>query len=487
MKPIADLILQNGRIATLDPRHPEAKEVIIAKGRIAEVDSAGDFQSGPETKVIDLQGRRVIPGLYDSHLHVIRGGLNYNMELRWEGVPSLSLALQMLREQVARTPAPQWVRVVGGWSEFQFAERRMPTLDEINAAAPDTPVFVLHLYCRALLNRAALRACGYTKDTPNPPGGEIVRDKAGNPTGMIVARPNATILYATLAKGPKLPPEYQYNSTRHFMRELNRLGVTSVCDAGGGYQNYPEDYEIIQQLHQRGEMTLRIAYNLFTQKPGGELEDFVRWSKMVKPDQGDEMLRCNGAGETLVFSAGDFEDFLEPRPDLSEKLEGELERVVSFLAENRWPFRLHATYEESISRFLDIFERVDRNAPLGRSALVFRPLRNDFRSKYRASQGSRRRDCHPTSNGFSGRILRRSLWRKGSRAHAADSTNARDGRSGGRGYRCHARRKLQSLCFTLLDDDWKDPRRLGALSRKGAPHTRRSPAPLYSGQHVDVA
>ena len=192
-KTTANLILRNGRITTLDPKHPEAKEVIIADGRIAGVDNAGDFQSGSETKVVDLRGRRVIPGLYDSHLHVIRGGLNYNMELRWEGVPSVSLALQMLREQAARTPAPQWVRVVGGWSEFQFAERRMPTLEEINAVAPDTPVFVLHLYCRALLNRAALKACGYTKDTPNPPGGEIVRDKAGNPTGMLVARPNATI------------------------------------------------------------------------------------------------------------------------------------------------------------------------------------------------------------------------------------------------------------------------------------------------------
>ena len=364
MKPIADLILQNGRITTLDPRHPSASEVVIVGGKVAGVDNAAEFERGPQTKVVDLKGRRVIPGLYDSHLHVLRGGLNYNMELRWEGVPSLSLALQMLREQAARTPAPQWVRVVGGWTEFQFVERRMPTLEEINAAAPDTPVFVLHLYCRALLNRAALKACGYTKDTPNPPGGEIIRDKAGNPTGMLVARPNATILYATLAKGPKLPPEYQYNSTRHFMRELNRLGLTSVCDAGGGYQNYPEDYEIIQQLHQRGEMTLRIAYNLFTQKPGGELEDFVRWSKIVKPDQGDDFFRCNGAGEMLVFSAADFEDFLEPRPDLPDKLENELERVVRFLAENRWPFRLHATYEESIGRFLNIFEKVNRDAPL---------------------------------------------------------------------------------------------------------------------------
>jgi len=364
MNQVADLILKNGRISTLDPAHPEATEVVIVDGRIQGVDNAREFTIGPDTKVIDLNGRRMIPGLCDSHLHVIRGGLNYNMELRWEGVPSVSIALQMLREQAARTPAPQWVRVVGGWSEFQFAERRMPTLEEINAAAPDTPVFVLHLYCRAMLNRAALKACGYTKDTPNPPGGEIVRDKAGNPTGMLIARPNATILYSTLAKGPKLPLEYQYNSTRHFMRELNRLGVTSVCDAGGGYQNYPDDYEIIQQLHQRGEMTLRIAYNLFTQKPGGELEDFVRWSKIIKPDEGDDFLKCNGAGEMLVFSAADFEDFLEPRPDLEDKLESELEKVVHFLAENRWPFRLHATYDESITRFLNIFEKVNSDVPL---------------------------------------------------------------------------------------------------------------------------
>ena len=258
-----DLILENGRISTLDPAHPEASSVAVANGRIIGVGDGSDFLRDASTQVIDLRGRRVIPGLYDSHLHVIRGGLNYNMELRWEGVPSVSIALAMLRDQAERTPAPQWVRVVGGWTEFQFAERRMPTLEEINAAAPDTPVFILHLYCRAMLNQAALRACGYTKDTPNPPGGEIVRDKAGNPTGMLIARPNAMILYATLAKGPKLPAEYQYNSTRHFMRELNRLGLTGVCDAGGGFQNYPEDYEIIQQLHQRGEMTLLFLLKFF--------------------------------------------------------------------------------------------------------------------------------------------------------------------------------------------------------------------------------
>jgi predicted amidohydrolase YtcJ len=364
-----DLVLHNGRVTTLDPNHPEATSLAIKDGRILGVDGAlgGDgtagCRPGPNTKTIDLGNRRVIPGLNDSHLHVIRGGLHYNLELRWDGVPSLADAMRMLREQVQRTPPGQWVRVVGGWNEFQFAEQRMPTLEEINACAPDTPVFILHLYCRALLNQAALRACGYTKDSPNPPGGEIQRDRSGNPTGLLIARPNALILYATLAKGPKLPPEHQMNSTRHFMRELNRLGLTSIIDAGGGYQNYPEDYAVIEELHRRGEMTLRIAYNLFTQKPKQELEDFSRWIHMICPGKGDDFLRCNGAGEMLVFSAADFEDFLEPRPDLPESLERELKGVVSLLAANRWPFRLHATYDESITRFLNVFEEVNREVP----------------------------------------------------------------------------------------------------------------------------
>ncbi len=360
----ADYILHNARIATNgDPSFVEA--LAIKDGKISATGTSPEILRlrGPATTVIDANGRTVIPGLNDSHLHLIRGGLNYNMELRWDGVPSLADALRMLKDQARRTPAPQWVRVVGGWNEFQFAEQRMPTLDEINAVSPDTPVFVLHLYDRALLNRAALRACGYDKDTPNPPGGEIQRDKQGNPTGLLVARPNAMILYAALAKGPKLPPEYQTNSTRQFMRELNRLGVTSVIDAGGGSQNYPDDYQVVEELHRRGEMTVRIAYNLFTQRPKQELDDFSKWVKAARPGEGSDFYRLNGAGEMLTYSAADFEDFLEPRPELSGTLEQELTPVVRLLAEHRWPFRLHATYDESISRFLNVFEAVNREVP----------------------------------------------------------------------------------------------------------------------------
>ncbi|WP_317924809.1 amidohydrolase, partial [Cupriavidus sp. TA19] len=251
-----DLILVNGKFTTLDKSNPQADAVAVRDGRFVAVGTRQDVMklAGAQTQVVDLNGRRAIPGLIDSHMHIIRGGLNYNMELRWDGVRSLADAMRMLKDQVARTPAPQWVRVVGGFTEHQFAEKRLPTIDELNAVAPDTPVFILHLYDRAILNGAALRAVGYTKDTPNPPGGEIVRDARGNPTGLLLAKPNATILYATLAKGPKLPPEYQKNSTRHFMREVNRLGVTGVIDAGGGYQNYPEDYSIIEELHKDGQL-----------------------------------------------------------------------------------------------------------------------------------------------------------------------------------------------------------------------------------------
>jgi predicted amidohydrolase YtcJ len=362
----ADLILLGGRFATMARSRPFAEAVSIRAGHFSSVGAASEVmrEKGPATRVIDVKGRTVIPGLIDSHTHPIRGGLNYNLELRWDGVPSLSEALGLLREQARRTPPPHWVRVVGGWTEFQFKEHRLPTLDEINAAAPDTPVFVLHLYDRAWLNGAALRAVGYTRDTPEPPGSHIERDKSGNPTGLLIARPNARILYATLAKGPKLGLEDQVNSTRRFMRELNRLGITSVVDAGGGFQNYPDDYKVIDDLARQGQLTTRIAYNLFTQRPTEELGDFSRWTAMAKPRQPDDFYRLNGAGEMLVYSAADFEDFLEPRPDMPTGMEPDLAAVVTHLARNRWPFRMHATYDETISRALDVFETVDREVPL---------------------------------------------------------------------------------------------------------------------------
>jgi len=362
----ADVIFHRGLFATLDRSNPTASAVAIRDGIFAAVGTDHEVMKlrGPSTNVIDLRGRRALPGLIDNHLHFIRGGLNFNMELRWDGIRSLADALAMLKRQVAVTPPPQWVRVVGGFTAHQFVEKRLPTIEELNAIAPDTPVFLLHLYDRAILNAAALRVVGYTKNTPAPPGGEIVRDTRGNPTGLLVAKPNATILYATLAKGPRLPFDYQVNSTRHFMREMNRLGLTGAIDAGGGFQNYPEDYAVIQKLADQGQLTIRLAYNLFTQKPQGEREDFLNWTKTSKYKQGSDYFRHNGAGEMLVFSAADFEDFRVSRPDMPREMEGDLEGVVRILVQNKWPWRLHSTYDETISRALDVYEKVDQDTPL---------------------------------------------------------------------------------------------------------------------------
>lgn len=359
-----DTVLHNAKVATnSNPSFIEA--IAIGDGKIIATGTDEEILRLREsaTRVIDGNRRTIIPGLNDSHMHPIRGGLNYNMELRWDGVPSLADALRMLKDQAARTPAPQWVRVVGGWSEFQFAERRMPSLDEINQAAPDTPVFILHLYDRALLNAAALRAVSYDKNAPDFPGGEVQRDRHGNPTGLLVAVPNANILYSTLAKGPKLSREDQLNSSRLFFRELNRFGITSAIDAGGGFQNYPDDYGVVNELHHNGELSIRLAYNLFTQKPKQELGDFQNWTKITKPGDGDDFYRVNGAGEMLAFSAADFEDFLQPRPDMLPVMESELKAVIRHLVQNRWPFRLHATYDETITRALNVYEEVNREIP----------------------------------------------------------------------------------------------------------------------------
>ncbi|KGO88649.1 amidohydrolase [Flavobacterium rivuli WB 3.3-2 = DSM 21788] len=369
----ADIILYNGKVHSFSKQNANATAIAIKDGKFVAIgnDAAVMEFASEGTRIINLEKKRVVPGINDSHIHLIRGGLNYNLELRWDGVPSLADALRMLKEQVDRTPSPQWVRVVGGWSEFQFAERRMPTLEEINAIAPETPVFILHLYDRAIMNRAALKAVGFTKDTPAPPGGHIQKDSNGEPTGLIIATPNAMILYSTLAKGPTLPYEQQVNSTRHFMKELNRFGITSVIDAGGGFQNFPDDYRVVNELNEKKQLTVRIAYNLFTQKPKHEFEDFSDWIDTVKLYQGDDMYRHNGAGEMLVFSAADFEDFLQPRPDLPENMEADLEKVVRLLVANRWPFRLHATYNESITRFLNVFEKVNRDIPFDGLPWIF--------------------------------------------------------------------------------------------------------------------
>ena len=366
----ADLIITNGKVATMVKEGSFAQAVAMKDGKIEAVGSNAQILKLKQanTQVIDAGGRTVIPGLNDSHLHVIREGLNYNAELRWDGVTSLKKAMEMLKEQAARTPDGAWIKVVGGWNEFQFEEKRLPTLEEINAAVPDKPVFLLYLYGLGFLNQKGIQTLGYNKDTKFKDG-VVELDADGKPTGKLIAKPNALILYTTLAKTNVLPRDQQLNSTLHYYRELNRLGVTSAIDAGGGGQNFPDDYGVTVELAKDGKLTVRTSYYLFAQKPGKELEDYQRWLTLTKPDSNQHMFYANGyttegAGENLVWSAADFENFLEPRPDMPAHMEGELEAVLRLLVKNRWPFRIHATYGESIDRDLAVIEKVNKEIPL---------------------------------------------------------------------------------------------------------------------------
>src|SRR5829696_1953752 len=303
----ADTLIVNARIATLDPKQPNAEAIATKGERIVAVGSEAELSSfkGEKTKVIDAGRRVVIPGLNDAHTHFIRGGLTYTNEVRWDGVPSLAEGMRRVREQARRTPAPHWVQVIGGWTWAQFAEKRFPTLEEINAATGDTPCMVMHLYDRAWLNRAAIRVLGWEKEVPKLFGGFVERDGNGRTTGLVMSTTSLASLVAVWLRVPRLSPEEQITSTRHFMREHNRLGVTSVIDAGGGGQNYPDNYAAIAKLAAERQLTLRIGYQLFAQTPGKELENYQAWSKLVKMGQGDDYYRMVGAGEYISYAAGD--------------------------------------------------------------------------------------------------------------------------------------------------------------------------------------
>ena len=356
-----DLIVRNARITTLDLARPEATALAVAGEKVLAVgdDATIDALRAPGTRVIDAGGRRVIPGLNDSHLHVTRAGKFYNLELRWDSVPSLARGLEMVREQAGRTPAGQWVRVIGAWSPHQLEERRPPTPAELTAASPDVPVFVLFLYSKGYLNAAGVRALKITPETKAPPGCRIELTPDGG--AVLHAEPSPTILYQTVAALPGMSPEDQVNSTLLFYRELNRLGVTSAVDAGGGGHAYPDDYTAATEVAKRGKPSVRIGMYLFAQKPGTELADYQKWTDTQRLHLNLSTARLNGyiahgAGENLVWSAGDFENFMAPRPDLADKHRQELGAVTRLLVRHQWPIRIHATYDETITKVLDVFE-----------------------------------------------------------------------------------------------------------------------------------
>lgn len=368
-KVTADLIVTNAKVAVMDEQHSFKNAIAIKDGKVLASGSNEEMLQlkGNKTEAIDAKGRTLIPGLNDSHLHLTRGGRFFNAELRWDGVKSIKRALEMLKEQAERTPDGQWVRVIGGWSPFQFEEKRFPTPEEINEATGDVPTYVLFLYSRAWLNKAGLIALGIDENTKAPEGSSFEKDKNGKLTGVLLAEPNPTILYARIGALPPLTEVEMVNGTKQFYRELNSFGITSGIDAGGGGHKFPKDYSGTKILAENGEMPIRLSYYLFPQNKGAEYEEFQEWMAENKVGHNGEIhldhgYELEGGGEFLAWSAGDFENFLAPQPMLEDRptWREDLKRIVRLHVDKGWPFRIHATYGETIAHMLDVFEEVNK-------------------------------------------------------------------------------------------------------------------------------
>ena len=352
----ADTVLINGKILTVDSQSSVREAIAIRGGRIQAVGSTADIRklAGPSTRSIDLQGRTVIPGLIDSHLHAIRAALSFSTEVNWIGARSLPEALARIHE-AARTMKPgSWLIVAGGWNVDQLQERRRPTQAELVAAAPDNPVYVQLGYGWAILTPAGLRALNITSDADLPAGGKLEKDAAGKLTGGITGGQNAII--ALFDRLPKPTFDQQVEGTKKFFRELNRLGLTGVVDPGGN-NLLPADYQALFQVWRQGQLTMRVAYALCGNNAGAEFEEFKNLTQLLPMGFGDDMLKFNGLGERITAAMNN-----NNRPSATDK--EKYAQIAKWAAERGMSLTMHWANDASVGQLLDIFESVNKEVPI---------------------------------------------------------------------------------------------------------------------------
>ena len=351
-----DTALVNGKIVTLDERSTVAEALAVRDGKVVAAGRSADIRNlaGPATRIVDLGGRTVIPGLIDSHMHAIRAALFYATEVNWIGARSIPEAMGRIAA-AARTARPgQWIIVAGGWTEQQFAEKRRPTMTELLAAAPDHPVYIQLFYAAALLNPAGFKALNIASDADVPPRGRIERDAGGNPTGWIGGdNPTITALFDRL---PLPSFDDSVAGTRQFFRELNRLGLTGIGDPGG-FNLTAKSYLPLFRVWQDRALTVRVVFSLFAQRPGKELEDYQNLTQMLPMGFGDDMLRFNGIGENVTWGM-----YNNDTPTDAQKQQ--YYEVARWAAARGMTLTQHWSNDVSVHHLLDVFERVNRELPI---------------------------------------------------------------------------------------------------------------------------
>src|SRR5215471_11626016 len=352
----ADFVLLNGKIVTLAATAPTAEALAVRDGKIIAVGRSADIRAlaGSGTRVVDLAGRTVIPGLIDSHMHAIRAALFYATEVNWIGTTSIPQAMERIKAAAQRAKPNQWIIVAGGWTEQQFKEKRRPTQAELLAAAPDNPVYIQLFYSAALLTPAGFKALNIAGDADVPPNGKIERDASGNPSGWI-AGDNPTIS-ALFDKLPLPSFDESVAGTKEFFRELNRLGLTGVSDPGGFNLTAPS-YQPLFKLWQERALTLRVVYSLFAQRRGKELEDYQTVTQMLPMGFGDDWLRFNGIGENVAWGMYNNDNPTEAQKE-------QLYEIYKWAAARRMTMTQHWNNARSVGHLLDVLERVNRETPI---------------------------------------------------------------------------------------------------------------------------
>ncbi|MCL2428882.1 MAG: amidohydrolase family protein, partial [Alphaproteobacteria bacterium] len=351
-----DIALVNGKIVTLDERSTIAEALAVRDGKIAAVGRSAEIRdlAGPGTRIIDLGGHTVIPGLIDSHMHAIRAALFYATEVNWIGARSIPEAMARITEAAQKARPGQWIIVAGGWTDQQFGERRRPTQSELLAAAPDHPVYVQLFYSAVLLNPAGFKALNIINDTDVPPRGRIERDPEGRPTGWINGdNPTITALFDRL---PLPTFDESVAGTRRFFRELNRLALTGVGDPGG-FNLTAASYLPLFRVWQDHALTVRVTFSLFAQRPGKELEDYQNLTQMLPMGFGDDMLRFAGIGENVTWGM-----YNNDSPTEAQKQQ--YYEVARWAASRGMSLTQHWSNDVSLTYLLDVFERVNRETPI---------------------------------------------------------------------------------------------------------------------------
>lgn len=372
--PGADLIVYNARIFTGNPAQAEASALAVKNGRIMAVGSDAEMLGlkAANSRLIDSGRRRLIPGLIDTHTHVLNeSGFNYTV--RWDGVPTLRRALAMLSEQARRTPEGHWVKVIGGWSPYQFAEKRFPTMEELRKAVPNRPFIVQYAYNRAFMNESAMKALGVGTDRfPALPGTEFEKDAKGNYTGVVHGFTFTFVAMETMV--PQLSADEELSSLTQVVHHLNRFGVTTAIDAGN--RGYPKLQANVAKLARDNRLNLRMPFvdmQFGDGTPMNMVDAQIETITKTAPIRPGENLHptlahghvYRGTGEVLQLEVHDHENFDRPAVIIEPgKMRTLVERDVVKLVQRRIPFRLHISYDENISPFLDAMEELNRKTPL---------------------------------------------------------------------------------------------------------------------------